>query len=62
VGAAVGSLGYNQINEYNMKITFSPFDKKEIAVKVELNLGRASATVYTCDFSCEYVRINGKYN
>ena len=62
VGAAVGSLGYNQINEYNMKITFSPFDKKEIAVKVELGLGRASATVYTCDFSCEYVRINGKYN
>jgi glutamate N-acetyltransferase/amino-acid N-acetyltransferase len=62
VGAAVGSLGYSQINEYNMKITFSPFDKKEIAVKVELSLGRASATVYTCDFSCEYVRINGEYN
>ena len=38
-----------------MKITFSPFDKKEIAIKVELTLGRASATVYTCDFSYEYV-------
>ncbi len=62
VGAAVGSLGYNQINEYNMKITFSSFDKKEIAIKVELALGRASATVYTCDFSYEYVRINGEYN
>jgi len=62
VGAAVGSLGYNQINEHNMKITFSSFDKKEIAIKVELALGRASATVYTCDFSDEYVRINGEYN
>ncbi len=62
VGAAVGSLGINKINEYNMKITFSPFDKKEIAITVELPLGRASATVYTCDFSYEYVRINGEYN
>ena len=62
VGAAVGSLGINKINEYNMKITFSPFDKKEIAITVKLPLGKASATVYTCDFSYEYVRINGEYN
>jgi len=62
VGAAVGSLGINKINEYNMKITFSPFNKKEIAINVQLPLGRASATVYTCDFSYEYVRINGEYN
>jgi glutamate N-acetyltransferase/amino-acid N-acetyltransferase len=62
VGAAVGSLGVNRINEQSMKITFSPFDKKEISIKVELGLGSASATVYTCDFSYEYVRINGEYN
>jgi len=62
VGAAVGSLGINKINEYNMKITFSPFNKKEIAINVQLPLGTASATVYTCDFSYEYVRINGEYN
>ena len=62
VGAAVGSLGINKINEHNMKITFSPFDKKEIAITVQLPLGHASATVYTCDFSYEYVRINGEYN
>jgi glutamate N-acetyltransferase/amino-acid N-acetyltransferase len=62
VGAAVGSLGIAKINEYNMKIAFSPFNKKEIAVSVQLPLGRASATVYTCDFSYEYVRINGEYN
>ena len=62
VGAAVGSLGISKINEHNMKINFSPFDKKEIAITVSLPLGKASATVYTCDFSYEYVRINGEYN
>jgi glutamate N-acetyltransferase/amino-acid N-acetyltransferase len=45
-----------------MKISFSSFDKKEIAITVELDLGSASATVYSCDFSYEYVRINGEYN
>jgi len=62
VGAAVGSLGINKINEHNIKITCSPFDRKEIAITVELPLGKANATVYTCDFSYEYVRINGEYN
>ena len=50
VGAAVGSLGINKINEHNMKIIFSPFDKKEISITIQLPLGSASATVYTCDF------------
>jgi glutamate N-acetyltransferase/amino-acid N-acetyltransferase len=62
VGAAVGSLGIQKINEHNMKIKFSPFNKKEIAITVELALGSANATVYTCDFSYDYVRINGEYN
>ncbi|MDE2009386.1 MAG: bifunctional glutamate N-acetyltransferase/amino-acid acetyltransferase ArgJ [Candidatus Omnitrophica bacterium] len=62
VAAAVGSLGIARINENSVKITFSPFDKKEISIGVELSLGRAEATVYTCDLSLEYVRINGEYN
>lgn len=62
VGAAVGSLGIAKINEHNMKIKFSPFDKKEIAIAVYLPLGTARATVYTCDLSYDYVRINGEYN
>jgi glutamate N-acetyltransferase/amino-acid N-acetyltransferase len=62
VGAAVGSLGIKSINERTMKISFSPFDKKEIAINVELQLGKAKATVYTCDLSYEYVKINGEYN
>lgn len=33
----------------------------EIRVRVELNRGRASTTVWTCDFSYDYVRINADY-
>ncbi len=35
--------------------------RKAFAVTVRLNLGNASDTVYTCDFSYDYVRINGDY-
>lgn len=62
VGAAVGSLGIKAINEHTMKISFSPFDKKEISITVDLQLGKAKSTVYTCDFSYDYVKINGEYN
>ena len=34
---------------------------EEIAVKVDLGLGKASATVWTCDLTKEYVAINGDY-
>ena len=33
----------------------------EITVRVNLNRGSASATVWTCDFSYDYVRINADY-
>lgn len=33
----------------------------EITVRVVLNRGQASATVWTCDFSYDYVRINADY-
>lgn len=33
----------------------------EIAVAVDLGVGTASATVWTCDLSAEYVRINAEY-
>ncbi|HLD88407.1 MAG TPA: bifunctional ornithine acetyltransferase/N-acetylglutamate synthase, partial [Candidatus Omnitrophota bacterium] len=62
VGAAVGSLGIKGIDERNMRISFGPFDKKEIVINVALALGKYEATVYTCDLSYEYVRINGEYN
>ncbi|MGO9481675.1 MAG: bifunctional glutamate N-acetyltransferase/amino-acid acetyltransferase ArgJ [Candidatus Kryptoniota bacterium] len=37
------------------------FSKKEIELTIRLNAGRASAEVYTCDLSYDYVKINGEY-
>lgn len=34
---------------------------EEIAIRVSLGLGESSATVWGCDLSYEYVRINGEY-
>ncbi len=36
-------------------------NKPEIAIHVNLNRGSAEATVWTCDFSYDYVRINADY-
>lgn len=33
----------------------------EIKIKINLNCGNGSATIWTCDFSEEYVKINGSY-
>jgi glutamate N-acetyltransferase/amino-acid N-acetyltransferase len=33
----------------------------EVSIRVDLDLGGASATVWTCDFSHEYVSINAEY-
>ena len=33
----------------------------EITVRVDLGRGRAQATVWTCDFSHDYVSINADY-
>lgn len=35
--------------------------EKEIAVEINLTQGEAAATIWTCDLSQEYVRINGSY-
>ena len=35
---------------------------KDIIVDIELGLGAAEATVWTCDFSYGYVKINGEYH
>ncbi|MBI5938606.1 MAG: bifunctional glutamate N-acetyltransferase/amino-acid acetyltransferase ArgJ [Betaproteobacteria bacterium] len=35
--------------------------ESDILVRVELNRGSASATVWTCDFSYDYVKINAEY-
>jgi len=35
--------------------------RKDVAVSVDLGAGSAMSTVYTCDLSAEYVRINAEY-
>ena len=62
VAAAAGSLGVKSITEENLKINFSPFNKRDIEIHVDLNIGPGESTVYTCDLSYEYIRINGEYN
>jgi glutamate N-acetyltransferase / amino-acid N-acetyltransferase len=34
----------------------------DILIEVEMGLGEAEATVWSCDFSYEYVKINGEYH
>lgn len=36
-------------------------NNEEISVRIELNRGQASETVWTCDFSYDYVKINAEY-
>jgi glutamate N-acetyltransferase/amino-acid N-acetyltransferase len=47
-----------------------PFDEKaasalldvpEISIDADLGIGAGSATVWTCDFSTEYITINAEY-
>ena len=33
----------------------------EITIRIDLGRGNASATVWTCDFSYDYVKINAEY-
>jgi glutamate N-acetyltransferase/amino-acid N-acetyltransferase len=34
---------------------------REVRVRLDLGQGNASATIWTCDLSHDYVTINGKY-
>jgi glutamate N-acetyltransferase/amino-acid N-acetyltransferase len=33
----------------------------EIAIRVDLGLGKGNATVWTCDLTAEYIAINADY-
>jgi len=39
-----------------------PLLKNEVIVTLDLNAGASSATVWTCDFSYDYVKINAEYH
>jgi len=46
---------------YSEAVASAYMKRDHIVVKVEIGLGEASDTVYTCDLTKEYVAINGDY-
>ena len=36
-------------------------NKQELFLEINLNIGNKSATVYTCDLTKEYIKINTNY-
>lgn len=47
--------------QYSEQEATAAMKPRDVMVKLDLGLGNASATVWTCDFSHDYVTINGKY-
>jgi glutamate N-acetyltransferase/amino-acid N-acetyltransferase len=39
-----------------------PMLEKELTITIDLGLGKAQATAFTCDFSYDYVKINAEYH
>ena len=62
------AIGAVTIVKHGMGVTFDKqalkaiMAEQDITVTVDLSLGEASATMWTCDFSYEYVKINGEYH
>ncbi|MFP4473002.1 MAG: bifunctional glutamate N-acetyltransferase/amino-acid acetyltransferase ArgJ [Candidatus Omnitrophota bacterium] len=61
IAAAVGSLDMGITPEI-LKIDLTRVKKNEIILTVDIGFGDYAATVYTCDLTADYVRINGEYN
>ena len=47
--------------DYSEDATSDYMKRDEIAIRVDLGLGRGKATVWTCDLTKAYVEINGDY-
>jgi glutamate N-acetyltransferase/amino-acid N-acetyltransferase len=61
IAQAVGSLGLD-IDEDTLDMKVDRPADDELTITVTVRLGDASATVYTCDLTKEYVDINVEYN
>jgi glutamate N-acetyltransferase/amino-acid N-acetyltransferase len=59
--AAVGASGIT-IREDKLRVKASSLGGKDIFIGVYLNIGKASACVYTSDLTPEYIKINAEYN
>lgn len=47
---------------FDEKMLKEHLTNKEIIISIALNMGDAAATVWTCDLSYDYVKINGEYH
>lgn len=47
---------------YDEKALAHIMKQKDIVIDIELNMGQEDATVWSCDLSYEYVKINGEYH
>lgn len=61
IAQAVGALGLN-ITEDSLQIDVAYPSDDALDITLTVQLGRAGATVYTCDLSKDYVDINVEYN
>ena len=48
-------------SEYTEQAGARVMSQAEFTVRIDLGRGTASETIWTCDFSYEYVRINAEY-
>jgi glutamate N-acetyltransferase/amino-acid N-acetyltransferase len=54
-------FAYGQPTQYNEADATHAMKPKDVEIHIDLGLGQAYATVWTCDMSHEYVTINGRY-
>ena len=45
----------------NLQPAAGVLQRKEIEITVDLGVGSHAATMWTCDFSADYVKINAEY-
>jgi len=50
-----------QIDNYNEKVVKEYMEWDGIEINIELNMGKSNFTVYTCDFTKDYIDINSDY-
>jgi glutamate N-acetyltransferase/amino-acid N-acetyltransferase len=55
------ATGGGRVPEYRDEQGIAAMKKPEFTVRAVLNRGKADATVWTCDFSYDYVKINAEY-
>ncbi|MCB1755053.1 MAG: bifunctional ornithine acetyltransferase/N-acetylglutamate synthase, partial [Gammaproteobacteria bacterium] len=54
-------IGGEPANTYTEELGQMVMNRQEITVNIALGRGQASSTVWTCDLSSDYVRINADY-